>query len=298
MTDAASDEDDYMSAAFLADEPKAREATYSQRRAAELRRQKEAGTITPLAQRAAEQRDAGLAKTIADEDNVGFRMLQKMGYKPGTALGKEVAEPVKPTEEMDGGSRKGPEKDSLGRLLAPIPVQILPKSIGLGVQTEVKKREREFSAAEERKKRKVEREFKDIKRREFEEKKCRGEVAAMRREVETLDETAGKERSEFWPELPVVAPDDEVPKAKDPAEELHRTALSNEEILALDEVDGNNQEIDGPQPFPDLDPFTQREQLIDYLRGTYHFCHYCGVRYETEEEMAAECPGEEAEDHE
>lgn len=58
-----------------------------------------------------ETRDKGLG-TKLDEDNKGFAMLQKMGYKPGEGLGKHKsgrAEPVPITVKL---GRTGIGKDS------------------------------------------------------------------------------------------------------------------------------------------------------------------------------------------
>jgi hypothetical protein len=39
------------------------------------------------------------------------------------------------------------------------------------------------------------------------------------------------------------------------------------------------------------------EQVLDYLRSTYHYCFWCGTQYASVEESDAECPGLTEEDH-
>ena len=39
------------------------------------------------------------------------------------------------------------------------------------------------------------------------------------------------------------------------------------------------------------------EQVLDYLRNTYHYCFWCGTQYASVEELAAECPGLTEEEH-
>lgn len=77
-------EDDYMSAKYLETaaelERSAKEKTYSQRRREQLQRQKEKGHIKPRAQLEQEAREQGLSTALGN-DNVGMKMLMKMGFK-------------------------------------------------------------------------------------------------------------------------------------------------------------------------------------------------------------------------
>lgn len=85
FTDKMSDsEDDYMSAKYLEAaaelEKSGKEKTYSQRRKEQLERQKQKGYIKPRAQMEQEAREQGLS-TALGSDNVGMKMLMKMGFK-------------------------------------------------------------------------------------------------------------------------------------------------------------------------------------------------------------------------
>jgi len=39
------------------------------------------------------------------------------------------------------------------------------------------------------------------------------------------------------------------------------------------------------------------EQVLDYLRSTYHYCFWCGTQFDSVEELEADCPGVTEEDH-
>ena len=37
--------------------------------------------------------------------------------------------------------------------------------------------------------------------------------------------------------------------------------------------------------------------VLSYLRSKHHYCFWCGIKYEDEAEMEAQCPGTEEDDH-
>lgn len=39
------------------------------------------------------------------------------------------------------------------------------------------------------------------------------------------------------------------------------------------------------------------ELVLDYLRGRYAYCFWCGTQYDNQEDMEANCPGEDEEAH-
>ncbi|KXN86347.1 G patch domain-containing protein 11 [Leucoagaricus sp. SymC.cos] len=46
-----------------------------------------------------------------------------------------------------------------------------------------------------------------------------------------------------------------------------------------------------------LQPQDRLHLVLSYLRATYAYCFYCGTEYESQEEMATQCPGPEEDDH-
>ncbi|XP_070492092.1 G patch domain-containing protein 11 [Chironomus tepperi] len=104
----SSDEEDYMSDAFLAKLEDVKPSlvtnnSIKRRNEIELRQQKEKQKYKPMHVVQKEKLKEGLNKALTS-DNKGFALLSKMGYKEGTSLGKTqqaIKEPIKikvPTE--------------------------------------------------------------------------------------------------------------------------------------------------------------------------------------------------------
>eukprot|EP00286_Rhodomonas_abbreviata_P012251 CAMPEP_0181337304 /NCGR_PEP_ID=MMETSP1101-20121128/27936_1 /TAXON_ID=46948 /ORGANISM="Rhodomonas abbreviata, Strain Caron Lab Isolate" /LENGTH=148 /DNA_ID=CAMNT_0023447767 /DNA_START=127 /DNA_END=570 /DNA_ORIENTATION=+ len=64
------------------------------------------GPTKSLKTKMSEALDEGLSNPLA-EDNVGFRMLAKMGFKAGQGLGKNEAGTTEPVDVRIRGGRKG-----------------------------------------------------------------------------------------------------------------------------------------------------------------------------------------------
>ncbi|RKO93392.1 hypothetical protein BDK51DRAFT_11804, partial [Blyttiomyces helicus] len=256
------EEEDYLSDAFLlkATEPPVapQPRTYSQRRKHILDTQKERSYVKPLKEKEREVREQGL-KTHLPEDNIGFKMLQKMGFKKGAALGSST-NPAPAT--------------------APIPIVIREKRLGLGLaehSEETSKRQRD--AEEERR---IEGElesqradFREQMNRRFEEKRARGEVRKMRLVCETMDVARGIERHPFW-----------LPERKPGAEEEEE----DEEIEVTEDL--------AEDDFEAQEPAEQLKLVNAYLRNKLLYCFYCGSVYESERALLEICPGDTRDDHE
>jgi Fe2+ transport system protein FeoA len=91
----SNDEDDYMSEKFLEDTTPKQPETYSEKR--RRRELEERGRVLPRRVLEYERRKEGLARPLLSADgklgnnaneSPAARMMFKMGYRPGTALGK------------------------------------------------------------------------------------------------------------------------------------------------------------------------------------------------------------------
>jgi hypothetical protein len=91
----ADDEEDYMSDKYLFEASNATQGLPINKLTA-LKNKKETqhklsnqrNKVKPLKEKEHEKREEGMAKAL-DNTNIGFALLQKMGYKKGTGLGKE-----------------------------------------------------------------------------------------------------------------------------------------------------------------------------------------------------------------
>lgn len=112
------EEEDYMSDAFLAKLPDVtpsliRNTSVKRQNEIELKKKEQQMKIRkPIHEQQKDQLKEGLNKAITS-DNKGFAMLSKMGFKPGTSLGKSSAdstaikEPIKINLNHDGRSGLG-----------------------------------------------------------------------------------------------------------------------------------------------------------------------------------------------
>ncbi|XP_019726088.1 G patch domain-containing protein 11 isoform X2 [Hippocampus comes] len=160
-----------------------------------------------------ESRETALQSSISN-DNKGFALLQKMGYKAGQGLGKEGA----------------------GRV-DPIPLNIKTDRGGIGME-EAKKRKAEKELEQYRKKVQAKQQnetksledFRSRVRTEREERKIEGDLRRSQRACEQLDSQKGitvPREQWYWPKIGV---DEEIDEFKEEKEE-------EDEILELPSFD-------------------------------------------------------------
>ncbi|KAL7034487.1 hypothetical protein ACKWTF_007985 [Chironomus riparius] len=148
----SSDEEDYMSDAFLAklEDVKPSLVTNNstkRRNEIELRQQKEKQKYKPMHVVQKEKLKEGLNKALTS-DNKGFALLSKMGYKEGTSLGKTqqaIKEPIKikvPTEGRLGLGTETLIKESRERQLTSLKRKINESNLST---EEYRKQMREMS---------------------------------------------------------------------------------------------------------------------------------------------------------
>lgn len=123
----------------------------------------------------AARREAALAKSTLDASNKGFKMMAKLGYKPGSALGRQ-----------NPGGSESDEPDQ--RLREPLWVSVKENRGGIGLDSEKKRKLREEFEGEARRDKAVESDFVERVRAEREEKRQEGQFQAAQRVIERLEE--------------------------------------------------------------------------------------------------------------
>jgi len=308
------EEDDYLTMSF--DEPatNTKQETFTQKKKRLAREAEERSRPKSKAQLAEEERtkrEAALNTANVDKSSKGFKMMAALGYKPGSALGKEAT------------SNGEPEK----RLLEPIGVDLKEDRSGIGADSEKKRKFREEveKRQETDKRQKVDAdEFRVRQQKEREEKRQEGQFYGAMKVAERLEEedlNAGEAipsaRSRplstynvLWRGLVKQRLLNErerrlrydmdqslsrLPTYDDPDEEREdKLALSRKsQIEEVDfELDQEDKEL---EEFDLLESAEKLEKLVIFLRKKWHYCFWCKYRY-ADAEMEG-CPGLTEEDH-
>lgn len=311
------DEDDYMSMTIADPTPTTKVETLTQRR---LRKQREAEarahpkSKAELAAEAEKQRQDALATKLSEQSK-GAKMMAKLGYKPGSALG--VATNVNARVE-------------------PIGVEVKEGREGIGALSEKKRKFREeVEKAEEGEKRRKEDEggYRERVAKERDEKRCEGMWWGAMKVLEGLVEDQGREedprvglaekrvhnngtgaysgRKAPLPYRPLVRDRQEKEKEKrrrydlmqslsrntiydDPDEDAHDRLALGKEVEDLEDEEEVDEEL---QEYVQL-PTTERlERVLKELRDEWNYCFWCKYRYGNREEMEQDCPGETEDEH-
>ncbi|KAJ3220071.1 G patch domain-containing protein 11 [Dinochytrium kinnereticum] len=307
------EEDDYMSASILDaassidSKLKQKKAeSYSEKRKREIELGRQKGTVKSLREREKEVREAGLKETVLKEENKGFQLLAKMGFKKGMALGKELS-----SEDNNGET-----STMTPRLVEPIPIIMKTGKSGLRATastfkpptTDTISPDSDESLSEDEngvpKKRAktsatTERDFRESVTKRLEQRRTVGELYRSRRTLQSLDEAKGTERHALW------IPETRVPEVGERGgagvlEELGggeeaESGVIVEEEDGLEEEEGGVEEDD--KGFEGLEPEQQLREVVRYLRSEHFYCLWCGDRFKDQEEMAQFCPGEWRDDH-
>ncbi|KAL0983670.1 hypothetical protein UPYG_G00131100 [Umbra pygmaea] len=222
----AEEEDDYMSDAFLSQIPDVKPGLPMVKRVKDALKKeilhKEKNIMNrqkPIKELEQESREAAQQSTISNE-NKGFALLQKMGYKAGQGLGKQGA----------------------GRV-EPIPLNIKTDRGGIGME-QVKKRKAEEAleyyrqkarAKQQHEKQSLE-DFRVRMRTEREELKIEGDLRRSQKACEQLDSQKGVADPRevwYWPKLVVEEEEEEKEEEEkdDEEEEEDLTSLDKLQIL-------------------------------------------------------------------
>ncbi|KAI5208178.1 hypothetical protein E4T39_01611 [Aureobasidium subglaciale] len=297
MSDA---EDDYMNMSFADPTPSGPKTSLQRqqerRRLASLR----AAPKTKKEQEAEAEssRQLALSKSILDEPkSKGAAMLAKMGYKPGSALGKSENARVEPIE-----------------------ISIKEGKGGIGMDNEKKRKIREAMEeiqGKEKRQKANEGEYRERVAREREEKRLEGMWwGAMKvcEKFDTEEEEEGKvkekEKEEgnkvnlLWRPLAMKREQ----KSRDMV--LRKGALDSlSSRYQDDEADADDklalgqeiEEYEVEEEDTELDEYVALEigerlgKVVGYLREKHHYCFWCKFRYQ-DAEMEG-CPGLTEEDH-
>ncbi|XP_014676304.1 PREDICTED: G patch domain-containing protein 11-like [Priapulus caudatus] len=254
-------DDDYMSDAVLAMCEDKRPGLVSRNQArfnqTETKSHKSAikNTVKSKKQQEREMRDSGLSKAIT-QDNKGFALLQKMGYQPGMALGRDA---------------------SKGRL-EPVGIQIKAGRGGLGQETAIKERQVEVETmrASWKGKRKMmdqnlKEEFMKKQRGKLEDRDIERDLKQSQLVCYQLDEREEVDvpvEPWFWPAV----------------------IMKGEE----EEEDDVDEEDEAKEESTDIEPKEKLEYLTCYLRNRHTYCLWCGTTYTDQEDMKQNCPGDTA----
>lgn len=295
------DEDDYLSAAFVTEQPKAPgvPGADKSKRGKRLADPERGRVLSQkdIAKKMVDRREEGLEQKIG-ENNTGFKLLMKLGYKGG-GLGKDGA----------GTAR-------------PIAPEIKQGRAGLGKESETKrKKEESKKRTQERANREAQHEverrehFRLAKAAQFVDRRLQQDLSRARRLVESLDEQDGRPRSIMWPE----EDDDTLENAVSelPGGRLaeswetgkgDRTIASTTLAVVVSSGSGGDlgSETEGEGLGPggglreEWDMMTPEEKLsacLAYLRACHCYCMYCACKYSRSSDLRESCPGPNRDDH-
>lgn len=270
------DEDDYMSTKFLetAQEFESkRQESYSEKRKRQLREQQAKAYIKPRAQLEAEEREKGLKKSI-EQGNKGMKMLMKMGFKQGQALGSN--------------------KSGSSGIAEPIQVDLKLGRSGIGMDSEIRKREREQEEEELRKRVHIDpEEFRNQMASKAKDAQLMRYINAAVSICEKLDEENQVESNILWTLKPPPPPETASTEPEDADQQLEKK----------EEEDEEQEKAEPKYPQEDVDALKslslndQLTKLIEYLRETYFYCFWCRAKYTDKVDLDENCPGTSEDDH-
>eukprot|EP00916_Digyalum_oweni_P019477 GHVL01032394.1.p1 GENE.GHVL01032394.1~~GHVL01032394.1.p1 ORF type:complete len:275 (+),score=57.84 GHVL01032394.1:87-911(+) len=273
MSQASDEEEDYMSDAFLLKcEDKRPGLVHSSRTAKEIEREKkqlefnQKHKLKPKKVLEQEKRTEGLSTAIST-DNKGFSLMQKMGYKPGMVLGKR-------------GSGRA----------EPVPIEVKTGRGGLGKAADTKRKVEERQAM--RASMAVKRQRWEVKQKEsfVQHMSHRFASKTVEKDLHTSQKACYQLDSESGHTAPVEA--FHWPPNWKTLTEGRREEEEDEEDAA--EQDLEEEEEDEGETLSDEEKL---EMVTQYLRTTYHFCIWCGTKYDDSDDLQSNCPGDTADAH-
>ncbi|XP_063957942.1 G patch domain-containing protein 11-like [Lytechinus pictus] len=265
---AEGEEDDYMSDSFLVESKDSKPKQLAWGKTARLNKmeakrkeaaQKNKSKFKPVKVREEEQRQKGLNSAISTQSK-GFAMLQKMGYKQGSGLGKT-------------GSGRA----------EPVGIEIKTGRGGLGQESELKRKQEEMAKMREvmvHKRAKMEvyhkGNFLQKMSERFSEKEVEKDLNSSQKACAHLDQAQGYSEPEviwYWPKR--MPPEEEVENEEEVEDEVEEEEEETEELSNIDKL----------------------SELTHYLRTQHLYCVWCGTAFNDDKDMEENCPGNNADVH-
>eukprot|EP00903_Cladosiphon_okamuranus_P007128 g6925.t1 len=300
------DEDDYLSASFVVEEPNKPRGKRAQQAP-----DPERGRVLSkkdIAKKMEDRREEGLQQKIGEE-NAGFKLLMKLGYKGG-GLGKGGAGTTKPLMPELKQGRAGLGKESESKRRKEEKKERAQKKAARDAQQEVQRREH----------------FRLSKSAQFVDRRLLQDLNRARRLVESLDEPAGRTRSIMWPDEAESLGDaatadpslaggtgggtgsgsgydvDEGRRAGTAEEEERPSEASKRKEQSQGEAGSGEDRTMGPDGGlrEEWELMTTDEKLsacLAYLRASHSYCMYCACQYDGLRDLQDSCPGPSRDDH-
>ncbi|XP_031695658.1 G patch domain-containing protein 11 isoform X2 [Anarrhichthys ocellatus] len=266
------EEEDYMSDAFLTKIQDVKPGVSMVRRLKESIKKETQQQETNIKNRQktykeqeTESREAAIENPICN-NNKGFALLQKMGYKAGQGLGKAGAGRVDPIPLNIKTDRGGIGMEALKKRKAEEELQHYRQKVRAKQQNETKSLE----------------DFRSRVRTEREERKIEGDLRRSKRACEQLDSQKGitvPREDWYWPKEETDDEEDDLKEEEEEEEKEEEEKKEEEEIV-------------------ELTSFDKLQILTSYLRGIHFYCIWCGTTYNDEDDLCSNCPGDTAADHE
>jgi len=78
-----------------------------------------------------------------------------------------------------------------------------------------------------------------------------------------------------------------------------RGKISDEDTLddEIETLQFSEDEVAEAREFLSMPTKERLDKILSYLRLTYSYCFWCGMRYDNQEDMQNSCPGETEDDH-
>ncbi|KAG8526817.1 uncharacterized protein KY384_008246 [Bacidia gigantensis] len=300
------EEDDYLTMTVPEPQPASKFENSAQRT---LRHKREAAaranpkSKADLAAEAETARQKALSTALPTTSSKGAQMMAKLGYRPGSTLGKE---------------------GNVNARAEPIGLEMKEGREGVGLVGEQKRKFREEVAqreGEEKRRKEEEGGYRERMTREREEKRTEGMWWGGMKVLEGLveEEEAGgvigkAQRGGVTVPLlyrPLVM--DRRGKERDakrrhamiqslsrnqmyddPEEDEHDRQALGKDVEDLEEDEEADEELD---EYVKLTGAERLEKVVKELRGKWFYCFWCKHHYSSGEEMEDECPGETEDEH-